>query len=290
MTSERLYSTRELAQLWNVSETTIKRWSSNKGLKCIKTPGGHRRFSLNEIIKFQGKIGFEASGLLHGADSGFSDLEIWINSKNFEEIRRFILLLAVHNRTADITEFLNRLYIRGISIADFYDEILVILEGISHQRRGDIQLKGYQLNLVRSNLTAAFHFFFLQLEPGKKNGRTALCVSTVANAVIPLQLMSCIFKEEGWECLTLRDPCDLRMIRECVKKEPVNLLAVWLPEGYTAEPETEQRDKLVSFLSKYRIPVIVIQNNPYSRVLAEYYSERSVRSFREFQRFVRTLL
>lgn len=289
MSSERLYSTRELAQLWNVSETTIKRWSLSKGLNCLKTPGGHRRFSLNDIIEFQGRRGFEASGLLQGADSDFSELEIWINTKNFQEIRKFILTMALHNQIDEITEFLNRLYLRGVSLADFYDEILIELSENDVAGINKIDLAGYRLNLVRSNLKTAFHFFFLSLEPGKHNGRTALCVSPALNAGIPLQLMSCVFREQGWECLTLREPCDLRMMNECVKKEPVNLLAIWVPVGYEGAAETEQREILIKFLTRYRIPVIVIQKKPHSKLLQQYYSEKSIGTFSQFQKYVKSI-
>lgn len=290
MSSERLYSTRELAQLWNVSETTIKRWSSSKELSCLKTPGGHRRFSLNDIIKFQGTRGFEASGLLQRADSGFSDLEIWINTKNFLEIRKLIFTLALHNQIDEITEFLNRLYLRGVSLADFYDEILIELVEKGDEENPDIDLKGYSLNLVRSNLRTALHFFYLTLEPGKKNGRTALCASPASNADIPLQLMSCVFREKGWECLTLREPCDLRMMNECVKKEPVNFLSVWVPQDHEADPEIKHRESLVKFLTRYRIPVVVVQKKPHSRVLQKYYSGRSILTFRQFQKYAKFLL
>ena len=290
MSSERLYSTRELSQLWNVSETTIKRWTLLKGLNCLKTPGGHRRFSLNDIIAFQGTRGFEASGLLQGDDSGFSDLEIWINTKNFLEIRKLIITLALHNRIAEITEFLNRLYLRGVSLADFYDEILIELVEKGAEENPDMDLKGYSLNLVRSNLRTALHFFYLSLKPGKKNGRTALCISPAPNADIPLQLMSCVFREKGWECLTLREPCDLRMMNECLKKEPVNFLSVWAPLDYEPKSEIKHRESLVKFLTRYRIPVVVVQKKPHSSVLRKYYSGRSIVTFSQFQKYVKFLL
>ena len=44
MPEERTYSTREVAQMWNVSESTVKRWADTSGLHCYRTPGGHRKF------------------------------------------------------------------------------------------------------------------------------------------------------------------------------------------------------------------------------------------------------
>ena len=64
MAGDRTYSTREVAQMWNVSESTVKRWADCFGLQCYRTPGGHRRFRLEDICEFQQKRSFEATGIL----------------------------------------------------------------------------------------------------------------------------------------------------------------------------------------------------------------------------------
>lgn len=46
------YSTAELAQMLEVNESTIKRWSDSGYLECIKTKGGHRRFPIRAVLKF----------------------------------------------------------------------------------------------------------------------------------------------------------------------------------------------------------------------------------------------
>jgi excisionase family DNA binding protein len=50
---KRSYSTKELAKMWDVSESTIKRWADAGMLKCRKTIGGHRKFELEAIDEFQ---------------------------------------------------------------------------------------------------------------------------------------------------------------------------------------------------------------------------------------------
>jgi len=289
MARERLYSTRELSQLWNVSQTTIKRWTLTKGLKCRKTPGGHRRFRLNDIVAFQGRRGFEASGILMGASSEFTELEIWINTKDFKEIRKFIYTLALNNRVIEMVDAFNRLYLRGVTLADFYEEIIQDLEDDQPEENTEVDLKGYRLNLVRSNLSSAFHLFYKGLEPKKQNGRTALLVSPTPNCGVALQLMACVFRERGWECLNLREPCNLKMTRECVKKEPISLLAFWIPCNYEVHPEAKERGKLLKFLDRYRIPVVVVQRKPHSRDLKKFYKNREIKTFRQFQWYVKTL-
>lgn len=45
-------STREVSDLLNVTETTVKRWTDSNRLKCIKTLGGHRKYLLQDIELF----------------------------------------------------------------------------------------------------------------------------------------------------------------------------------------------------------------------------------------------
>jgi excisionase family DNA binding protein len=53
-------TTRQLARMWQVSEATIKRWADAGHLRSQKTLGGHRRFELAEVLKFQSARGLEA--------------------------------------------------------------------------------------------------------------------------------------------------------------------------------------------------------------------------------------
>ncbi|MFA5833582.1 MAG: helix-turn-helix domain-containing protein [Bacteroidota bacterium] len=47
-----LFSTEDLAKMFQVGQTTIKRWADEGKLKCIKTPGGHRKFKPSAVDEF----------------------------------------------------------------------------------------------------------------------------------------------------------------------------------------------------------------------------------------------
>jgi excisionase family DNA binding protein len=53
-----LYSTDEVAKLFQINRSTVKRWTDEKKLDCTKTPGGHRRFSREAIIAFSKRFRF----------------------------------------------------------------------------------------------------------------------------------------------------------------------------------------------------------------------------------------
>jgi excisionase family DNA binding protein len=46
-------TTRQLARLWLVSEATIKRWADTGQITSSRTVGGHRRFPVAEVMRFQ---------------------------------------------------------------------------------------------------------------------------------------------------------------------------------------------------------------------------------------------
>jgi excisionase family DNA binding protein len=56
-----LMSTQEVARLSGVGPTAVKRWTEAGLIRCIRTPGGHRRFDRAEIQQFLRGRGGDAS-------------------------------------------------------------------------------------------------------------------------------------------------------------------------------------------------------------------------------------
>jgi excisionase family DNA binding protein len=46
------YSTAELADMFDVNESTVKRWADQGHIECVKTKGGHRRFPIRSVLKY----------------------------------------------------------------------------------------------------------------------------------------------------------------------------------------------------------------------------------------------
>src|ERR1043165_9719152 len=60
-TPTKFLTTRQLSRVWLVSEATIKRWADTGQLKSSRTVGGHRRFPLAEVMRFQTERGLGAA-------------------------------------------------------------------------------------------------------------------------------------------------------------------------------------------------------------------------------------
>ena len=47
--AERLLMPAEVADLFRVDPKTVARWAASGHIKCIRTPGGHRRFRESDV-------------------------------------------------------------------------------------------------------------------------------------------------------------------------------------------------------------------------------------------------
>lgn len=53
----------EVAALFNVDPKTVTRWANSGRLVSFTTPGGHRRFQVDEVRKLMVRLGLKIEGL-----------------------------------------------------------------------------------------------------------------------------------------------------------------------------------------------------------------------------------
>jgi len=288
MTIKRTFSTREVAQMWNVSESTIKRWADSGGLCCLRTPGGHRRFHLEDISDFQTTRGFEATGFLTTEKWEEPDIEESLNRKRFDKVRQLIFYLATQNQRKRVKDLLERLYIRGMGLVDLYDDVLLPVVQNSHQALATGSLTFGQERLVRNNLDEAMSLLFPQLICRRKSGKTGLCAAPDEFCRIPVNAISRILETEGWECLNLGGNMPFEAMAEMVEQEPVNLVCV--VSSSPQQPMDKSFESLSEAANNYRIPIVLTGPGfaePETR--QQYPHEEYFPDFRSFQGYVSRL-
>lgn len=88
-----ILSTQEVASLLSVTETTVKRWADDGKIRCSKTLGGHRKFSLRDIIQFAEKNSYTISGTLAPPMNSrqMEQLEFSVQTRNYGRISDVLL-------------------------------------------------------------------------------------------------------------------------------------------------------------------------------------------------------
>jgi len=250
MNGERTYSTREVAQMWNVSESTVKRWADTAGLDCYRTPGGHRKFRLEDLCSFQEKRAFEATGLLTTEEWEDPNLEVWLNTKNFTKVRELILYLGSQNQRSKVKSLLERLYLRGMRLEEIYDQIFVPLR----QSVLDEVNPGHAL-LLGNNLEEAIARLSPRMIKRRRNGKTALCAAPVPDGRMGVSVMSILLDVEGWDSMNLGENVSFEIMSQMVETEPINLVCIYFP-GHQTQVQGDCKS-LNKITRSYRIPLVL---------------------------------
>lgn len=258
MNRDRTFSTREIAQMWNVSETTVKRWADAGLLKCFRTPGGHRKFKLDDISQFQASRGFEATGMLTNHDwEEDPDVENFVNRKDREKLQGLTLYLAVENQVKRIRELLDRLYIRGLELAELYDDLLLpVAESVEEQLRSK-KLSLAQHHLACKNLESAVAYFYPRIVRRRPNGKTALCASPDQEVCVLNEGVARVLESQGWDCLNLGVRTPFQAMAEMVKEEPVNLVCICSIRARLDAGSKSEFEGLFAAAEEFRIPIVL---------------------------------
>ncbi len=121
-----ILSTADVARLFCVTETTVKRWADEGTLRCQKTPGGHRKFQIRNVVAFAEENNFEPIGALSlpGQPETGEALQVAILKRDFTVLVRTFVDKALSPDRTDLYRFLSYLYGHRIALWEIYDLVL----------------------------------------------------------------------------------------------------------------------------------------------------------------------
>ena len=186
-------TTREVAKLLSVSEATIKRWASDDLIQSEKTVGGHRRFSLAEIARFQRERGV--------APIPRSSAQ----TANKSQVRDGISPAALFQRLAEgnaeeTGALLISAYLNGQSLTSLFDELVT---PAMHQI-GDFWYRG-EMTIADEHLASQTAISALQKlrsvihQPAPTQTRSLLCGVDGDLHELPIHLVHALLEAEGWD-------------------------------------------------------------------------------------------
>jgi excisionase family DNA binding protein len=119
------YSTKELAKMWDVSESTIKRWSDAGMLRCRKTIGGHRKFELEDVIEFQNQCDLaKKEAAEKGKAECSGELKRLLNESDFQGLASCYRQAALAGQAVLVSSLLCQYNQHGFSLATIGEQII----------------------------------------------------------------------------------------------------------------------------------------------------------------------
>lgn len=281
-------TTKEVARLCRVSDATVKRWEEAGFIRSERTSGGHRRFRVEEIARFQRDQGL-GQKQTHGGDSVFS-----ATNRNHEprlQADSSFIDLLLCGREEAAAEQLTSEYLNNRHPTLIFDEIICpSLRKISEMwYEGDLNIA--QEHLATRTIYNAVYKLRSRLCIPEPTGKLSFC-SGLENEhhEMPTYLAQITVENEGWEVLNFGANTPLYSLNEEIVKYLPDLICISATTMNDIERISRDYADLREITNKNKISVIVggkiFQDQCVrKRFPAELYAE----SFAEVADFVRNL-
>ena len=201
MSNQTLLSTKQVAELLHVAETTIKRWADEQTLVCVRTPGGHRKFAATEVVAFAEQHHYPLTGLTPPpmTQDGGDRLQRGVQTQDFQLVSEIFLEHALQGDRQGLYDLLVYVYTHQIPFARIADTIIrPAMETI-----GDRWSKGLlevdQEHRASQATLEALHRFGAELHRKPSHGRSVVssCMEGELHS-IGLQCVAYGLESEGW--------------------------------------------------------------------------------------------
>ncbi|MBP9212565.1 MAG: cobalamin-dependent protein [Bacteroidetes bacterium] len=123
-----LLSTASVASMLKVNESTVKRWTEKGSLRCIKTPGGHRKYKMKDVVAFMDQFAYDVTDLLVPAKDQLKSVNVSTDyallTKDFPALSDLFFNTALEGNREHTFQFLHLLYANRITQAEIYDRVV----------------------------------------------------------------------------------------------------------------------------------------------------------------------
>jgi excisionase family DNA binding protein len=216
-------TTRQLSRVWLVSEATIKRWADTGQLKSSRTVGGHRRFPLAEVMRFQTERGLGAT--THGASVATAtapaaefDAE-QVAEQFFEAVKR--------GHAGEATALLLEAHMLGVELNLIFDTVVAT----SLRRVGDLwygeEMSVAEEHLATCTATRAVESLAASTRrAGAKAGAAVCCAAEEEMHTLPVLCAQALLEGAGWDVRNLGGHTPFFALAEYVEQQRPSLVCV----------------------------------------------------------------
>ena len=192
-------TTKEVARLCRVSDATVKRWEEAGIIKSERTSGGHRRFRIEEVARFQREANLGLK-MCHSDDSVTRAATRRRPSRNSSTSSLFHALIG--GREEETADILIGSFLSGEKLPELFDGI--VSDAMRHI--GDLW-RGGELSVAEEHLATRTVLNSVQklravIPVPKMTGNLALVAAIEGDLhELPTQLAQVVLESSGWEVL-----------------------------------------------------------------------------------------
>ena len=118
-------SSKDTANILVINISTLKRWTDNGKIKCEKTAGGHRKFTMQHIREYYKSFTDSSKNVSLGIENKEQKfLYGLINDRDFKELAQNLAASSLKADELSVRTIVNGLYMNGVPIPDLLDYVI----------------------------------------------------------------------------------------------------------------------------------------------------------------------
>ncbi len=224
MSKLKCLTTKEVARLCRISDASVKRWENAGLLKSERTSGGHRRFRMEEILRFQREqgLGLKQS---HGDESVKMAIMRQYVNKYFSSSEFFHSLVAGCEES--VINILINAHRDSKSLTEIFDEIVcpAMRQIGEFWFKGDISIT--QEHLATRTISNALYKLRHTLPVPTMTDRLAMCCAVEGDFhELPTHLAQMTIENEGWEVMNFGANTPLYSLAEEVLQHTPHIICI----------------------------------------------------------------
>jgi methanogenic corrinoid protein MtbC1 len=246
--------------MWDVSESTIKRWADAGLLKCRKTVGGHRKFDLDAVLEFQNRSGLVSKGISSHKEGSEADdeLERLLSMPDFVELSLRYREAAIAGQSKLASTILTRAYLSGMSLATISEEIIrpAMWEIGEMWRAGKVKV--FEEHIATFSTMQALAELHSIAARKPVNGRTAIvgCSDGELHQVAAI-IIRYVLEAEGWSVIYLGPYTPLFSFADALSKFKPDLIAISATMSADLERSARDYETLHRVAQKHGAKIII---------------------------------
>ena len=221
-------STKELAKMWDVSESTVKRWADAGTLPCRKTVGGHRKFEPEDIAEFQNRCGLAKA--VHGPNGrpdSPCEFRHLLEEGDYPALAERFKHAALAGHFNFVSRLFDKMQEHGLSLAAIGEEVIrpALREIGELWRTGKIGIVDEHLAMVA--ITQALAALHVSTEKQSETDRLAIvgCAEGEQHQLATM-LVRDLLESEAWKVIYFGSPTPLFSFAEAIERFRPQLICI----------------------------------------------------------------
>ena len=223
-------SSKDTANILGINISTLKRWTDSGKIKCEKTAGGHRKFTMQHIRGYYKSFSDSSKNISLGIENKEQKfLYGLINDRDYKELAQNLAASSLKADELSVRTIVNGLYMNGVPIPDLLDYVIDVAGHIV-----ELQLKTNKIDhtdayLSRNVITRSVDSLNNDQPNGSFNGKNALCVNFEDNLPdIGVVMSEVLLRNNGFNVYNTGSHAELGDLKKIIKNRKINLLLFYL--------------------------------------------------------------